>query len=156
MVVAPRPDAPYLYFEDSSLLGIVHTFEDVQTILTDWRAVQETFLKNNAPRFVLDTLKAWNLYTILLTPGLASDSSALSHVEEDFTATRKVARAGVVSLKHVVVALSPVLPFQRLVTVGVVETTKRLGDRLASIHPSLRDLSSAPPASLADALEAGQ
>ena len=138
----PRPDSLALHFEDISVLGHVHVLDAADEILANWQVIQDDFLRANASRFMRDTTKAWNLYTILLTSETPAPNVAarLFAVEDDFRGTRKIARAGVVSREDVMSALAPILPLNNVLAVGLVDAKQRLLERLGAVTPILRSL----------------
>jgi hypothetical protein len=145
--VLTRPDASYLDFEDVSIIGRLHVLESAEQILTTWQIVQDHFLSENAGALGRDVTKAWNLYTALLTSD-TPDSDAegrLFSIEDDFRGTRKIARGGIVSREDVVSALSPILPLQNILPVGVVDSKQQMIERLAGITPALRNLATGTP-----------
>jgi hypothetical protein len=149
------PDAKALVFEDISVLGQVHVLESADEIFANWQLLQDTFLRENADRLSRDASKAWNVYTVLLTsdspPG--DVAARLFTIEDDFRGTRKVARCGVLSRQDVTAALAPLLPLQNVLSVGVIDAKRRLGERLRTINPSLeRLIGDASPDSIAAAL----
>lgn len=145
---APRPDSLALQFEDISIIGLVHVLDTVDEILTKWQLIQDDFLRENASRFMRDTTKAWNLYTVLLTAEVPSHETAawLFAIEDDFRGTRKIARAGVVSREDLTAALAPILPLSNVLAVGLVDAKQRLLERLAAVSPALRNLATGAPA----------
>ncbi len=138
----PQPTSPCLYFEDLSVLGMVCTVETVPQLLSDWEKLQDAFLRDNAPRLVLDPLKAWNCYSVFLTadPAAKNDVSALFSIEEDFRGTRKIVRAGVAMRHDVEIALSPLLPLRRLLTLAPDDVKSRLASRLGAPGAPLQAL----------------
>jgi hypothetical protein len=101
-----------LQFEDANIVGLVVEFPDVEYLLNDWEERQHSFLKQNAARWRIDPLKAWNIYMVFLTTPspVGEEGSRLLAIEEDFTATRKIARAGIGSKTELARALAPILP----------------------------------------------
>lgn len=144
----PRPDSLDLYFEDISILGHVHVLSTAADIVATWQIVQDAFLRDNASRFMRDTTKAWNLYTILLTADTSTSDVAarLFTIEDDFRGTRKIARAGVGSREDVMAALAPILPLRNVLAVGLVDAKQRLLERLGAVTPTLRSLATGAPA----------
>ena len=134
-----RPDSAVLYFEDDSIMGHVHVVESAEEILDRWESIQDEFLRSNAPRFLRDPLKAWNIYTVLVTaaPHTQRTATALLSVEDDMRGTRKIVRAGVVTKQDVLGALAPILPLRNVSTVSPVNLTTRLEERLRAIATPL-------------------
>jgi len=155
----PQPDATLLLFEDATVLGVLHVLETVQHIFSGWQGLQDLFLREHGPRLVADPFKAWNCYTVLITPEFAdkSQSSALFGIEEDFRATRKIVRAGVSTRLEIEAALSPLLPLKRVLALQIEDVKKRLGDRLGGPgSPLYALLSATEPARIAAALVGNQ
>ena len=142
VTVSPQPDTDHLQFEDISIMGYVQTLPSVEAMLKSWKEIQDTFLRENATRFLRDATKAWNLYTVFLTeqPSTGTFAADLFAIEEDFRGTRKITRAGIVSRDDVLTVLSPLLPLQNLLSLGVRDAGKRLRDRLGAAHPVLTGL----------------
>lgn len=145
---APKPDSLALHFEDISIIGLVHVFDTADEILSKWQVIQDDFLRENASRFMRDTTKAWNLYTVLLTAEVPGDNVAakLFAIEDDFRGTRKIARAGVGSREDLTAALAPILPLRNVLAVGLVDAKERLLERLGAVTPALRNLATDAPA----------
>ena len=101
-----------LYFEDSSLMGFAVLYPSARELLGEWNELQNTFLQENAPRLRGDRQKAWNIYAVLLAEEAGSDEEVreLSALEEDYTATRKIAQSGVRHRNQIRQALAPLLP----------------------------------------------
>ena len=117
-------------FEDDTVMGIVVAYPDARALLDGWQREQDRFLGECANQIRRAPSKAWNMYTVHLTGTAAGvkDVAVLNRIEEDFRATRKIARvAG--SREEVVQALLPLLPLQAYVS-GSVEG---LPDRLRRV-----------------------
>ena len=144
----PQPTSTSLYFEDSYVLGVVFTLTTVNDIRTSWETLQDRFLRENAKRLVLDPFKAWNCYTVLLTPesAIKEDATALCAIEEDFRGTRKIVRSGVSTRTDVELALAPLLPLRRLVSLTPENVRTRLAQRLGEVGSPLQALLSETPA----------
>lgn len=98
-------------FEDDTLLGIAVVYASAESLVEQWQADQDAFLRANAAMLRRDRAKAWNTYAIFLTAAHADRAaSQLLEIESDVVATRKIARAGIVTPADVRGALSPVLP----------------------------------------------
>lgn len=93
-------------------------------------------------------LKAWNLYTVFLSPAPCSTETTrlLFAMEEDFRGTRKIARAGLTGRDDIELALAPLLPLRNLRVVGIEDATSRLEQRLGAIGQALTDLGRDVPA----------
>ena len=137
-----RPDSAILYFEDESIMGQVHIVDSAEDVVARWKSIQDEFLAHNAPRFVRDPGKAWNIYTVILAAG--TQSTGLMHefvsIEEDFRGTRKIVRGGVETKSDVVGALAPILPLRNISRVEAGDLRGRLEHGLGSIAPPLEQL----------------
>lgn len=103
-------------FEDSSLAGFIFVISDVKKLLSSWSTLEKDALKTFSEQIRNADEKAWNLYSIFLTPQSVSiDSSELHDIEmidETFQYTRKIARAGIKSKDDLKMALLPLLPIR--------------------------------------------
>jgi hypothetical protein len=128
-------------FEDDTLLGFVHVFPDVGTLLAEWISVQRAVLARSAPQLRMSREKAWNVYALFLTGARpkADEQRALDAIEEDFAATRKIARAPIGTLADLRQALLPLLPIipGREATVSDYQT--KLRGRLSMLPPAAVD-----------------
>jgi hypothetical protein len=124
-------------FEDDALLGFVHVSESADAIIDGWRALQDHFLRRNARNLTASGKKSWNLYSVFLTesPATSQQQHFLLRIEEDFTSTRKVARAGLVAVSDVCAALLPLIPLQRAVALPQDYSTAKLRELLQPVFP---------------------
>ena len=137
-----RPDSSFLYFEDSTIMGQVHVLASAAEIVETWESLQDNFLRRNASRLLVDTTKAWNLYTILLASHAPPIdlARALFSLEDDLRGTRKIARAGVLTKRDIAAALAPILPFHSVPSVAPIDASVALAERLHSVAPPLQGL----------------
>jgi len=113
--VARRPEAPAgvgdrVLFEDDTVLGFVVVLPSVSDVVAQWRSAQDEFLRTHAANLRRDPLKAWTTYSVFMTAAPVEDASALLEIEADVAATRKIARAGILTQVDVRTALAPLLP----------------------------------------------
>lgn len=120
------------YFEDNSVLGVVFVYENGPALLGSWADDQQGFLTANASKLRGAPNKAWNLYSVFLTPSEAQEAEThqIALIEEDFRATRKIAKANVATNHDATIALLPLLPLQNEVSLGVPDVEKDLKERL--------------------------
>lgn len=125
-------------FEDASVLGFVAEFASVAALLDEWIHAEETFLREHAVELRRDRRKAWNVYSILLTQERASaeQTKRLIAVEENFQATRKIARAGIAIDRDIDNALGVLLPIRHRVSLSSENALDLLRDRLSALPPS--------------------
>ena len=131
-----------LYFEDYNILGFCAEYETVESLIASWLRNQETFLTIHAPSLRRASQKAWNCYTIHLTPALPTESELrqLLAIEEDFRSTRKIARGGVSTPSDLTRTLYPVLPIQNLVQLQSAVKPPDLSERLRWPAPAIKAL----------------
>ena len=131
-VLSSASNPAILYFEDHSLVGLVAAYPTTDDLLSNWRKTQDTFLQGHAMVLRAAAQKAWNCYTVHLTQeGARPDQlQHLFNIEEDFTSTRKIARAGITTQTDVSRALYPLLPVQNLVQMHTSSEAADLGVRL--------------------------
>jgi hypothetical protein len=104
-------------FEDDSVFGLVVEYDTIHSLHEGWKKAEQVFLTLHAPSLRRADQKAWNCYSVHITSdaGSASDIRSLLSIEEDFTSTRKIARAALSSRKDLIHAFAPLLPLQNVV-----------------------------------------
>lgn len=132
---SPSATSDRFYFEDSLLIGAVIEHVTVESMIRRWEQEQDSFLGECSPVLQTSPLKAWNIYTVHLTPTALSpdQSSKLFEIEEDFRGTRKIARAGVQTKEALQSALLPILPIQTAVALSHENLSDRLSQRLSAV-----------------------
>lgn len=125
-------------FEDESILGFVCAFNTCGELLQQWRETEAGLLRRFASSLRNAGDKAWNVYTVLLTSGSATDAEArqVRWIEEDLQQTRKLSATGVVSRDDVLQALLPVLPLQFQPKLDDSRFTERFTQRIHNIAPA--------------------
>jgi hypothetical protein len=136
-------------FEDDTVLGVLYRFADPPSLLNEWQSAQRVFLTRCASQLRLSRDKAWNVYVVFLTssPAEATEMHALHRIEEDFAATRKIARAGITTIEDLHRGLLPLLPIRAVADFGVTDYTSKLRARLSALPAPAVDaiLGSASP-----------
>ncbi len=138
--LVPATVASAFYFEDLSVMGVLHVLDSVKDIISLWANLQRSFLTTNAAEFSKSPTKAWNIYSVYLTADAArkEDRSRLVAIEEDFTSTRKIARANIATRGSLERALDPLLPIRRSVVLSAERAEAILQKRLSSISQAAR------------------
>ena len=127
---------PVTCFENAALMGFVHVFGTADTLLCTWRASQEMALARHAASLRAAGVKAWNVYSVFLTPDQdALRAREIERIEEDFSLTRKIARASIITTDDVEKALLPLLSLRAKPLLGVSNFETRLRTRLKDIPP---------------------
>jgi hypothetical protein len=131
----PFGDGSALTFEDDSVLGFLHVFPDVTALVEGWSSVQRAALTRCAPQLRMSREKAWNVYGLFLTqaPARSEEAPALGLIEEDFAASRKIARAGVAAAADLRQALLPLLPIRSTSDVTISDYEAKLRSRLGML-----------------------
>lgn len=126
-------------FENSSVVGFVHEFGTAEALLSGWQAVQQTSLARHAPLLRLAGDKAWNVYSIFLTPGPAVGIEVrnVERIDENFELTRKIARVDVRTPKDVEQALLPLLSVRSSVDIGESAYHERLQTKMSELPQSV-------------------
>lgn len=122
-------------FEDASVLGCVSEFGSVNELLEGWKHAEDTFVRRYSAALRRDLRKAWNVYTILLTAERASvpQRRDLVAIEENFQATRKVARAGIATEGDIEIALGVLLPIRHRVSMSSENALEAVSNRLSAL-----------------------
>lgn len=99
-------------FENETSVGFLHVFGSAADLLADWEEAQGLVLGSHASLLRAAGAKAWNVYSVFLAREEASGEARLvERLEEDFSLTRKIARAGIhvaEDLTHVLMPLAPI------------------------------------------------
>lgn len=127
---------PVTCFENAALIGFVHVFDTADALLGDWKANQQVALARHAASLRGAGAKAWNVYSVLLTPDQDPRRGRdIERIEEDFSLTRKIARASVTTTEDVEKALLPLLSIRSKPLLGASNFETRLRTRLKDIPP---------------------
>ncbi|WP_413729451.1 hypothetical protein [Sodalis sp. RH22] len=148
---------PVTCFENAALMGFVHVFDTADTLLDTWRADQQAVLTRHAASLRGAGAKAWNVYSVFLTPGQdVRLGREIERIEEDFSLTRKIARASITTADDVEKALLPLLSLRAKPQLGASNFESRLRTRLTGIPPEAVTafLKEATPAEIARILGA--
>ncbi|MFZ0928497.1 MAG: hypothetical protein WAN11_07845 [Syntrophobacteraceae bacterium] len=129
-------------FEDDVLSGFCCVFEEPESLLSRWKAMEMSFLKRYAPSLRTAGEKAWNVYCVFLcSPPADADQKRQVHwIEEDLNRTRKLAACGLTSRHDLVRTLLPILPLQYQPVVRPDDVTERLRTRIRIISPNASDI----------------
>lgn len=134
-LVISSPTVGMLHFEDSSLVGFLKVSDTVEEMLSNWERLQDEFLRSSDRKLRKSGEKSWNIYAVILSAGSpsAEQINRLKSIEEDFRASRKIARAGLISRFDIAKVLLPLVPIQNSVTLIEEDVISRLRDRMISI-----------------------
>lgn len=121
-------------FENAALMGFVHVFESAEALLQGWTASQHAALTRHAPAIRSAGAKAWNVYSFFLTsdPTPLLDR-AIERIEEDFSLTRKIARASIQTSDDVEHAFLPLISVKAKPMLGASNFETRLRNRLKDV-----------------------
>jgi hypothetical protein len=135
-------DASLLYFENENILGFVRAFDTIREVLDGWQSGQDAYLRRSAASLRRDASKARNVYSVALSAAQATEYelSELIGVEENFAATRKIARAGITSRGDLGRAMAPILPLAVVKEAGDANPELTLRNRLEIDERALFDL----------------
>lgn len=126
-------------FENQAIAGFVHVFDTCDDLLTGWQESQRVVLSRFAPALRPAGVKAWNVYSVFLTPdpGTPVHVFEVEKIEEDFALTRKIARPNVVVVDDITNALLPLLPARSFTGVLVTDFQAQLQRRLSEVDQRL-------------------
>jgi hypothetical protein len=126
--------APVTCFESAALMGFVYVFETASILLEGWKASQQSALARHAPSLRAAGSKAWNVYSVFLTSDPTPlHTRAIERIEEDFSLTRKIARASVTTPDEVERALLPLISIRSKPLLGASNFESRLRSRLKDV-----------------------
>jgi hypothetical protein len=129
-----------LQFEDETLLGFVCELP-LEVLLRSWSQRQDEFLRSNARLLDNSALKAWNLYSVFLSPEVPDEGArkSLVAIEEDFRASRKIVSAGIQTGTDVTRALYPFIPIQNIAALESSDSLRQLRSRLSALPAAAID-----------------
>jgi hypothetical protein len=136
--VVPGTPIDVLSFEDEAVIGFLRVFGTAAELVAGWQTAERSDLARHASQLKTAPKKAWNIYSIFLTEGPASSANLrdIEAVEEDFSATRKIARASVTSAADLERALLPLLPLRAITTlVTLSDHQAKLRSHLSFLPP---------------------
>jgi hypothetical protein len=128
-------DRRALTFEDNTVLGFLFAYDDSSLLIEGWSRDADRAVAAHQFALRRAAKKAWNAYVVLLTDREADyvQSVALGAIEEDLVGTRKIARAGVVDVAELRLALLPLLPFQSAPRLEAVDITAEIRQRTTEL-----------------------
>jgi hypothetical protein len=127
---------PVTCFENAALMGFIHVFDTADVLLDTWRANQQAALARHAASLRGAGAKAWNVYSVFLTPDQDDRRGReIERIEEDFSLTRKIAKASITTPNDVEKALLPLLSIRSKPLLGASNFETRLRTRLKDIPP---------------------
>lgn len=128
-------------FENDTLLGFLITFTRTADLVANWAEDADRAISRYQFQLRSAGVKAWNAYLILAAdePALDDELPALTLIEEDLNATRKIARAGISSAHLARAALLSLLPLQSKPVLEQIDMGAEIVARSGDIHaPAVR------------------
>jgi hypothetical protein len=126
--------APVICFENVASVGFLFVFPTVSELIGSWKAAQQSALARHAASLRASGPKAWNVYSVFLTPeSLPSRARVVERLEEDFSLTRKIARVGIQTADDLERALLPLISIRSRPLLGAANFETRLRARLKDI-----------------------
>jgi hypothetical protein len=127
---------PVICFENAAIIGFVHVFPSTEDLLTRWKEAQNIVLSRHGPALRVAGAKAWNVYSVFLTEEQApARQRAIERIEEDFTLTRKIARAGVRTQDDLEHTLLPLAAVRAQPLISETDFEDRFRVRLKDVSP---------------------
>jgi hypothetical protein len=127
-------------FENQAIIGFVHVFETANELVETWSTKQEMVLKRHAGALRSAGPKAWNVYSLFLTPDPSVTLlDQVQRIDEDFSLTRKLARAGVRTTEDLETALLPLIAIKSQPLLSEANFISRLRARLKDLPPAAVD-----------------
>ncbi len=130
----PDSSSSAMCFENQSVIGFFHWFQSGDDLLRLWEAAQKEVLSRHIAALRLAGLKAWNVYSVFVAPSATPPQAlAIERIEEDFTLTRKIARAGIKTSRDLEHTLLPLLAIKARTFLEDVNVEQRLRQRLKDV-----------------------
>ena len=134
-------ETPSLAFESDTVLGFMHVYDTPADLLARWPRDYENAIRRFSFAFRRAEEKAWNAYAVFLAAAEADAKTAhaLDAIEEDLSATRKIARAGMHTSEDVKAALLPLLPIQNAPQLEAVDISSEIRERAQDLPTAALD-----------------
>jgi hypothetical protein len=124
-------------FENAALIGFLHVFPSAEELLSQWEASQRAVLSRHAVALRSAGAKAWNVYSVFLTPEQSKvHLRAIERIEEDFALTRKIARTALRTPVDIEKTLLPLIAVKAQASLAAADFEARLRSRLKDIAPA--------------------
>lgn len=125
---------PIVCFENAALIGFVHVFSSADELLARWEASQQAVLSRHSASLRAAGAKAWNVYSVFLTAEQTIiQQRAVERIEENFSLTRKIARAGIRTHDDAERALLPLTAVKAQPILSDTDFQDRLRARLQDV-----------------------
>ena len=133
-------------FEDETTLGFVFAYADVVELCSLWERDIASAAARHGLALRRAGQKAWNVYGVFLGGGSINEIDAvrLSMIEENLTATRKIARSGLTDTAAVREALLTLLPIQSVPLLDAVDMPAEIRLRASELPARVLDVFLAP------------
>ncbi len=134
-------ETPCLAFESEAILGFMHVYDTPVELLARWSQDYENAIRRFSFAFRRAEEKAWNAYAVFLaaSDADAKTAHALNAIEEDLSATRKIARAGMHTSEDVKAALLSLLPIQNAPQLEAVDISVEIRKRAQDLPTAALD-----------------
>ena len=134
-------ETPSLAFESETILGFMHVYDTPVNLLACWPRDYENAIQRFSFAFRRAEEKAWNAYAVFLATADPDSKTAhaLHAIEEDLSATRKIARAGLHTSEDVNAALLPLLPLQNAPRLEAVDISSEIRERAQDVPKAALD-----------------
>lgn len=121
-------------FENAAIIGFVHVFQSADELLRGWEAAQQVVLSRHSAALRAAGAKAWNVYSVFLAEVQTPEQQrSVERIEENFSLTRKIARAGVRTPDDVERALLPLTAVKAQPILSDTDFQDRLRARLKDV-----------------------
>lgn len=125
-------------FENAALIGFVHVFPSAEELLARWESAQQAVLSRHYAALRAAGAKAWNVYSVFLAEEQApSQQRVVERIEEDFSLTRKIARAGIRTQDDIERALLPLIAVKAQPLLSDTDFENRLRVRLIDVSENV-------------------
>jgi len=134
-------ETPSLAFEGRTVVGFMHVYDIPSDLVRFWQRDHEDAIRRLSFAFRRAGDKAWNTYAVFLAaadPDVRA-THAMHVIEEDLSATRKIARAGLHTSADVRSALLPLLPVVNAPLLERIDIASEMRERAQDVPPAALD-----------------
>ena len=124
-----------LAFENHVSFGFMHIYEEIDGLMSNWRADSENAFSKFQFQIRSSGEKAWNAYSVFLAfeRADAKHAALLARIEEDLSGTRKIARGVITIDDKIRQGLLPLLRIQNPPVLVPVDMTEEIRTRAVGL-----------------------
>lgn len=140
-ILWPEGTSTLFIFEDDTVVGFCKSYESVSNIIDNWEADQDSFIVSHSKLLRTAPQKAWNAYSVFVTEdeSTSEHTERIANIEENFRASRKIVKTGIMSKDDLCLGLLSLLPIQNVVSLQTEDLMASARERLDFIDDNVQE-----------------